>query len=271
MRLALVATTLLLGCSPSLAEQPNCIDRLGASSKDSAVRPTLVLLQGDPWANVMGSESPRFALYSDGQAIYRTPAGLRSVHLTAEEADRLRARVNVDALACRLGSYRASYATDQPHVVMLIGRGGKLSPLTVYGRPKHPEAPTAAVAAYEVLSSFSHPSGRPWLPRKVEVMIWPYDYAPGPSVAWPKEWPGLEDPQTRRRGDSYSLYLPAAEYPRLVDLMKSRSKKGAIEIGGRKWAIDVRFPFPSEDAWMEALAESPVQDQSADQLVGAVR
>lgn len=204
---------------------------------------------------VIGSDSPRLALYNDGLAIYRTDAGFKSVKLSKKEASDFQAALDINALACVIGSYEASDATDQPTRSFLIDRGGKLAHLSVYGAPEGPEVPAPITAAYGKLVKFDHPRARPWLPEKIEVMVWPYDYAPDTSIVWPKEWPGLESPDALKRGDSYSIYLPSAEYARLMEFLKSRKEKGAVEIGGKKWAADVRLPFPQEEEWMKSIAE----------------
>ena len=193
---------------------------------------------------VIGSDSPRFALYSDGSVIFRTETGFNTATLSQEELAKYLASLNIDALACVLGSYEASDATDQPTETVFVGRGGKLSQISVYGAPEEPaRMPAAVVSAYERLTKFNYPAARTWVPEKVEVMVWPYDYAPEASIIWPKDWPGLNSSDTLKRGDGFSIYLPAADYPLLVEFLKSRKEKGAIEIDGKKWAADVRFPF----------------------------
>lgn len=249
-------TLLMLGCSPpAQGQQQGCLDKLGSAQPSEGHQPLVVLLESNPWAMVIGSDSPRLALYDDGLVIYRTDTGFKSVKLSEQEATKFKASLDVNGLACVLGHYDADVATDRPTETIFVGRGGKLSPISVYGVPKGPDVPAAMTSAYEKLIKFDHPAARTWLPEKVEVMVWPYEYAPEASINWPKEWPDLDSSDTVRRGDSYSIYLPAAEYPRLIDFLKGRNEKGAVEIGGKKWAADVRFPFPREVEWMKVIAE----------------
>jgi hypothetical protein len=84
-------------------------------------------------------------------------------------------------------------------------------------------------------------------------MIWAYDYAPDVSIHWPKDWPGIDSPSTLKRRDAYSIFLPGAEIPRLRDFLKTQKEKGAVEIGGKKWAVSVRNAFPSEPTWSKAF------------------
>jgi hypothetical protein len=255
MKPSILAFCLFMGCASAAQAQQTCPDKLAAAQIGNEQHPLIVLLESDPWAMVIGSDSPRLALYNDGLVIYRTDAAFKSVELSKEESVELQQSINVEALACALGRHVASDATDQPTETIFIGRGGKLGFVSAYGEPAGPNVPAAMTSAYEKLTKFSHPSAKTWLPEKVEVMVWPYDYAPEASILWPKEWPGLDSSDTVKRGDSFSIFLPAADYPRLVEFLKGRNEKGAVEIGGKKWAADVRFPFPHEEEWMRVVAE----------------
>ena len=251
-----LAAALLFACSPPAnGQQQSCLDKLDVARTNDEQRPLIVLLESDPWAMVIGPDSPRLALYNDGLVIYRSDAAFKSVKLNQLELSKFKASLNIGALACVLGKYEASDATDQATETIFVGRGGNLGRVSVYGAPEVPAVPAVVISAYERLTKFDHPTAGDWIPASVEVMIWPYEYAPEASVIWPKQWPGLNSPKAAKRGEGYSIYLPATEYPRLIELLKSRKEKGAIEIGGKKWAADVRFPFPHEEEWMTDLAE----------------
>jgi hypothetical protein len=80
-------------------------------------------------------------------------------------------------------------------------------------------------------------------------MIWAYDYAPEKSIVWPEKWPDINSNSTRKRGDSYSIYLPYSEKGNYKEFIATRSEKGAVEINGKKWAVSTRIPFPHEIAF----------------------
>jgi hypothetical protein len=104
-------------------------------------------------------------------------------------------------------------------------------------------------------------SGTPWLPPEIEVMLWPYEYAPEASIHWPADWPGLTAASTRRRGDSFSVFVPSSKLSELLKFIASRKERGAVAIEGKKMAISFRFPFPGEQLWM-----APPLDASAPTL-----
>lgn len=233
---------------------------LAASAQQSAEpKPLIVLLEANPWLMVIGSDSPSFALYDDGTAIYATEAGYKSVKLDASERDALVARVQPDVVATLAGHYNLADATDQPTEYLFVYGTGAPKVFSAYGELNTgaPERLLPVVAAYDALRAFRHPNARDWVPEKIEVMIWPYEYAPEASIIWPKDWPDLNDASTVKRGDSYSLYLPAADYPSLVAFLKTKKEKGAVQIGGHKWSVAYRFPFPQERSWMSLRGREP--------------
>jgi len=214
----------------------------------------LVLLETNPWLMVVGSDSPRFALYDDGLAIFRAGDGFKSVSLSDAEMSALLDRVDAPALVPLAKRYEVSSATDQPTEILAMFVEGKRSIIDIYGPLKSLDTgssvPEKIMSAYRQLTTFDHPRAQSWLPDKIEVMIWPYDYAPQASIIWPKGWPGIDDANTVKRGDSYSLFVPSSHYAALTAFLRTRKEKGAVEIGGKKWAAAIRFPFPNEASWM---------------------
>src|SRR5690349_19558407 len=235
---------------PAAVAAFDCPSALLAARTSGVPAPLLILHEADPWMGVIGSDSPAFALYEDGRAIYRTAGGYRSVRLDPAELDRLLKSLDLGALPPVAGGYTATEMTDQPTTSLLLYGGDKPAFIVVYGSFEDKEVraklPTEIVSLRDKLRSFESPRASEWLPGAVEVMIWPYDYAPEPSIVWPKRWPGLDDPNTRKRGDGFSLFVSSAELKSLRSFLASRNEKGAIEIGEKKWAATLRLPFPHE-------------------------
>jgi hypothetical protein len=253
MKLHALALMLVAFATPAMAQQQSapCPDRLEPAGPTDRVRPLIVLVETEPWLMVIGSDSPRFALYSDGLVIYRHGREYRSVRLSDEERRALLASLDVESLACFTGFHGNTAATDQPYHNLFLGRGGSLSLVSVYGAQFDRSAvPQALAAVHARLAAFDHPGAQTWLPERIEVMIWPYEYAPDASIEWPADWPGLDSEHAVRRGDGYSIFVPGAELARLVAFLGTRRERGAVRIGGHKWAAGLRFPFPVERMWM---------------------
>ncbi len=259
-RLMAIVVLVWFACaSTALAQARDCSEKLPAPAKHEAAQPILVLVNTDPWAMVMGADSPRFALYEDGLVIFQSGDGYKQARLDPAQIKALLHSVDVGALACVTGRYQAADMTDQPTSNIFLGRGGALTTISVYGSPsggrEGGRVPTPIVAAYERLIAFNPADAKPWMPEKVEVMVWPYDHASEPSIIWPAKWPGLDAPGTVRMGpDGYSIFLPTEDLQALIAFLNTRHQKGAVEIGGKKWSVDFRFPFPGEHLWMDGAA-----------------
>jgi hypothetical protein len=228
---------------------------LEAAGKSGIPPPVLVMRQLDPWKMVIGSDSPAFALYADGTVIFREGERYKSVRLTATEQQDLIGSLGIEDLSALKGHYQTTATSDQTQSYIFVYSGTDPFYISTYGSLSSSETrstlPDEIVHAYDRLDSFSHPNARDWLPASIEVMIWPYEYAPGQSIVWPSDWPGLDSPTTVQRGEhAFSLYVPSVQLGRLTAFLGTRRPKGAVEIGGKKWAASTRFPFPHEQLWM---------------------
>lgn len=227
---------------------------LAVARASSKPHPLIVMLTTDPWLMVVGSDSPAFALYSDGTAIFRTKAGLETAKLNQIElADLVQTFENPD-LAALAGGYDAADATDQPDNRLLVYGNKVPLYISVYGslddKSVRTRLPSAITEAFDKLRGFHVSNAHVWLPDKIEVMVWPYEYVPDQSIVWPKRWPHLDDPTTRKRRDSYSIFISSSELSALTAFLAGRKEKGAVEIDGKKFATSIRLPFPHESLWM---------------------
>src|SRR3954469_24651561 len=93
---------------------------LAAIRRSGTPSPVLVMLTSNPWAAVIGADSPNFALYDDGTVIYRTRDGYNSVKLNPAEQQAFSRQMDLAALSQAAGAYRADYATDQPQTYVLV-------------------------------------------------------------------------------------------------------------------------------------------------------
>ena len=219
-------------------------------------KPLLVIIGANPWRMVIGSDSPTFALYEDGTVIYSAekasanePFRSRTVPDAKQKADEL--------LAFDVGKMKKRYTltswTDQPTTAIWT----PTKRIVIYGDWRNPRKmdkeplPAEIATALQRIEKECSAAGTPWLPDKIEVMFWPYEYAPDKSIIWPKDWPGLNAKDTKTRGhDQFSVFLAAEKLPDLRKFLATRSERGAVLIDDKKMAASYRFPFPGEEEWM---------------------
>jgi len=239
-------------------------------------RPLAVMIESNPWLMVIGSDTPSFVLYENGQVIYRkTEADRQSRHMTKQlsQAQLIDLKAKLSAAAKPSPPKRhfdlAPQVTDQPETKFYVNMDGTSFVTTIYGltsgrpvesRPRTPGGdgkgellPQQLTDLHAFLSTLEYADATEWVPRYVEAMVWDYGYAPEESIHWPKDWSGLNSATSLKRGDAYSIFLPGSEYPKLRLFLSTRKEKGAVEIDGKKWIVSVRDTFPSEPVWVEAL------------------
>jgi hypothetical protein len=220
-------------------------------------QPLVLLYVRDPWLTVIGSDSPRFALYDNGLVIYASGKKKHEEAFLAKllSLTELKELLTTLDLERRLGGldgkkFSASWNVDQPKNQLRYWVNGQPRAIEVYG-PPHGRAPGGEsvpkpfLEVFDALTGFRAKGAKPWLPPQIEVMIWPFDYSRETPKPWPKEWPGLDDPATKKRGDTdYSLFLDSRHFSDFLNLLRSLKSTQAVLIGDKKWGIAYRFPFP---------------------------
>jgi hypothetical protein len=237
--------------------------------------PIAVFIQSSPWTDVVGAETPRVVIYENGEVIFQKKVDEQFVyhHVVLDEdalakvRDELRPVLALKDLKPRYNM--APKVTDQPTAMFYLRDGERARTSRVYGLkapgtklPAYtvfPDAPKPDVPPVELrklhkrLYRGEFPKSEAWAPKFIEVLLWDYSYAPEPSIVWPKEWPSLESDRAVQRGDSYSIFLDASLLPKLQEFRASRKPRGAVELGGKKWALSARYVFPGEPIWRKAL------------------
>ncbi|WP_445145049.1 hypothetical protein [Dyella sp. Tek66A03] len=231
--------------------------------------PLLVVVEFDPWSMVLGADSPRVAIYENGDAIFvgkdgKDP-GYRFKRLTAQELEDVRQQAGRVFRSPELKQhYDMRGFTDQPVAEFYLHDAKGSVATEVDGldcAPSNPSPrgrnvtppPQAVLDLNASLCSLDFPGSEKWSPPYAEVMIWDNNYAPGSSIPWPKNWPGLDSSRTIRRGKDYSIFLDGAMLPQLNAFVHGIPQKSAVAIGGRKMSVSIRIPFPSEPVWRRAL------------------
>jgi len=228
----------------------------------------------------MGADTPRMAAYEDGTVIFIRTSGksatYQSKNLSATELSNLKKQLAPTLALNDLKSFYnlRPYVTDQPEAMFYIRDGQRELTTRVYGltagekptphtisrdKREADAVPDELMELHKFLCAVDYSDSKEWTPPYLEVMIWPYEYAPDKSIKWPKDWPGLDSKRSIKRGDSYSIFLDGKVLPELLKFLKTRKEKGAVEIEGKKWAVSFRPVFPSEPVWRKAMETSQVK------------
>jgi len=218
--------------------------------------PIVVLTITNPWLMVIGSDTPYFTIYQNGQIIYKKIIKGRSkfyeVKLTKKQVQSVIKSLNITADIFKLPKeIKTVYATDQPTNELILNFDS-VKVVNVYGYLQNEKGeerlktPKSFLTIYDNILKYKNDSAKAWLPDSVEVMLTSYSYAPEKSLKWPSNWPDLTSKSTIKRGDDlYSIYLDKRYLNDLVKLISSMKEKQAIQITGQKFSISYRFPFPN--------------------------
>jgi len=224
---------------------------------------------------VMGADNPRVVVYEDGTAVFlkQSKASANYFYKKFSEAELSEFKKHLLPVIGLKGlkhfySLRPN-VTDQPEAMFYVKDGERDFVTRVYGlkaqgtrlpgykvmpgdrKPDNP--PVELLELHKYLCSVDYPDCKEWSPKYMEVMIWPYENATNASIIWPKDWPTLDSERSLKRRDSYSIFLDGSQLPNLQTFLQTRKEKGAVEIGGKKWAVSFRNVFPSEPIWRKAL------------------
>ncbi len=233
--------------------------------------PVAILVETNPWAMVIGADTPRVAVYDQGEVIIAKEQNQRFQYyqLILDAASLKTLRTRVEALLSVRDlkhSYQLVRATDQPEAKVYVSDGKRELATSVYGlssaeissdvssEAKNAGVPPAFLNIYKWLLEVDSSQHKVWTPRYVEVMLWDYSYAPQPSIKWPAHWPSLHSARTVKRGEAYSIFLDGSLEPQLAAFLATRSEKGAVEINGKKMAVSYRYTFPGEPTWRKAFS-----------------
>ena len=222
-----------------------------------ASRPVVVLIERDPWLMVVHSDSPTIVLYDDGQAIFRSShadeSGYMAVQLKPEQVKAMTSQIESREFIQLGKSYVTSEWTDQPTNELATWANGTRKQVSVYGnlrtsKEARSKVPSAFLSVFDTLIGFEPPA-HSWAPEVVQVLIWPYDYAPGEVHPWPADWPAYEASQPRGGEGLRLLTLPGTELRKLQQFIGALGEKDSVGLGGHKWAISYRIPLPEEQLW----------------------
>jgi hypothetical protein len=228
--------------------------------------PMLVLIETNPWLEVIGSDSPSFVLYDNGILIYQTvkDGRIRFYHrryrkhpefnvivFNQNELDEFIEYLSIDESLYDLDNeITSSDAYDQPNNILYLDII-KDKTITVYGNinvdnTSRDRTPEPFIELYDKIKNYKNKNSITWIPPKIEVMFWDYNYAPR-KRRWLKGFPDLNSPSTSIRRSIYSVFIDTDGYEIFFNYIRRMGERQAVEINGRKMAISYRIPFPNID------------------------
>ena len=228
----------------------------GQTDKEKYGRPIIALIESDPWLMVIGSDVPTFALYENGQIIYKKIIDKETKYFEVtnnkETIQKLIKSFGItDNLMKQKDYIEASTATDQPTNILLLNFDN-VRQLSVYGELRNlknqarKETPKDFLDVYDKIIKFEDKKAIEWLPNTFEVMATKYSYATEKSLKWNSEWNDIKSKSTvKRNEDLYSIYLDKKYYKEFMELLKNMKEKQAVEINGEKYSLTYRLPFPN--------------------------
>ena len=228
----------------------------GQTYNEKYGQPIVVLIETNPWLMVIGSDVPSFALYENGQIIYKKTSDNNTeyyeVQNNREKTQQIIKSFGItDSLMKQKDFISASNWTDQPTNILILNFD-TLRQISVYGnlREKNSEdrknTPKNYLTVYDNILEFNDKSAKKWLPETFEVMATDFSYSKEQPLNWKIEWNDLNSSSTVKRSeDLYSIYLDKKYYNDFIELLKNIKQKQAVEINGKKFSLSYRLPFPN--------------------------
>lgn len=219
-------------------------------------QPIIVLIETNPWLMVIGSDVPTFALYENGQIIYKKVVNKKwkyfEVKNDRETTQRIIKSFGITENLIQQPDYiEASSSTDQPTNILILNFD-TLREISVYGSLEEKKskarknAPEDFITVYDKIKKFKSKNAEDWVSDYIEVLLTDYSHSPEEPKEWPGNWPNLESESTVKRSETlYSLYLPKEHYEDFKKLISDLEEKQAVEIGGKNFSVSYRLPFPN--------------------------
>ncbi|WP_419905270.1 hypothetical protein [Kiloniella sp.] len=218
----------------------------------------IAIYDKNPWLMAIGSDSPIFALYEDGKAIFWDQSqGQGKYRYLILDDQKVRDAV---AVLHNLKDLAPEYPEPENDTIALpsdlatariqFSLNNVQRSISVYGGFSENNTgvivPSQLYKVYQYFMNHKSITAQVWYPPDVEIMVWPFEYAKN-SISWPQDWPDLNSASTYKwGGDSYSIYLPYENLEAFKSLESTGDNGIAVEINGRKWAASYRIPFPHE-------------------------
>lgn len=185
---------------------------------------------------------------------------LFSAQLTSEQMNALLQGLNVEEFLKLEEDYYTNNQFHQPLSIIKYWQDHAMKRVKVVGPIRESaedrnKAPQAFLRIFDRLTLFNHESARLWEPEKLEIHVIPYMDSKGEPVAWPKDWPDINDETTEDKKDffgheSYHLYLDGDQRDELEQLLSGLKEKQAVLMNERQWHVTLyKYCLPNEEVW----------------------
>lgn len=194
----------------------------------------------------MGSEGPIFLLYDNGNILHWKSGVYRLTHV--DDKEQLISALNLrDTIFNKSRLINSTSSNPNDSIVCcdipsfsFSTNFNSLTAITVIGSIKEKQNrkrwPSTLTNLYKDIVDFDDEKAIIWIPEKVEVSLSDYNNSPDSPIPWPKNWPGLNSPETRKNGDYVtSIFLEKKYFYQLTRLIKGRREKQDFEISGKKY------------------------------------
>lgn len=235
-------------------------------------KPLAVLIEQSPWVEWVNWDTPRIAVYDDGEVIFwresTEDSSYQIAQLSSFELESVKKKLAALSAISVKQNYSLSDRRDQINTQIYIENGDNDAVINGYEiECDHVPArnydeseiypPLEFFQIHSFLCQFKPKLSKSWTPDYIEVVLWDGQYATEKSIYWPEEWPNLSSDRALLQDNRWSLFLNWSEAPKLFAFLETRPKKGAIQIGGKKWIASVRYTLPNEPVWRRALRAQP--------------
>jgi len=237
------------------------------------------MTEGVGFGGMRNSGLPTVILYSDGTVLFVKPLNKKDEiyegKLSPEEFESVKKALGpTDDFRSLKKSYNLwPNVFDLPNVEITLTDGKKRKSVDVYGwsgdgktfdgphatgpkpsKKKPDTLPAEFERLYKLLNRLEPKNSKPWVPKYLEVHIWPFEYSAEEPIPWPDGWPTQKDRLAFADGDDgYTLILTADKLPMLKEIGDRTGATRAVLIDNKKWAIMYRPVVPGLDMWRKIM------------------
>ena len=223
-------------------------------------QPLIVLTEADHNLWVLGSDVPTFALYENGQIIFRKQISdkWRDYEYYEVKYDRQKIQEIIlsleitDSLIKQDDFIKTSNAFGH-NTNILVLNFDKFIEKKVYGGLRYDEeaqknTPKYFLDVFNNIINFNDTLAKKWFPAFFEVFVSETDFRFEKTIKWKDEWNDMNSSTTIQSGENmWSIYIHKKYYEDFLKFINDlKDNEADLEINGKSYHIyGYRFPFPN--------------------------